>query len=44
MALKLHPEDPTSEATITSTSSKWLTKVKEGSATQVNPLLFYNMK
>ena len=43
MSLELHQGEQTSEATVTSVSSTWLTKVKEGSATQVNPLLFYDV-
>ena len=43
MALKLHEESPTLESTITSTSAQHLSNVTEGSATQVIPLLFYDV-
>ena len=41
--VKLHKETPTSGATITSTSAQHLSNVTEGSATQVDPLLFYDV-
>ena len=41
--VKLHKEAPTSESTVTSTSAQHLSNVAEGSATQVDPLLFYDV-